>query len=1319
MKPLVLSAFAMLSLTILAAVSCSGPLPTGKASPDETVGTVSQALTGPPGYNLAGFTIPGGASAGAGTAIGVGPASPWVTGVGLPPTTWALAGPAPRTWVPEGSVIANLTRIAVPPEVPFQYSGQIFPATWSDGVVIGAPWRIVNGTLQTAAFLLGALGQPTFTSWTSYLLGGPGNFNVLSGGPGCVTDIAVGSNAQVWAIGCDAQPTGYSVWSYSGASGTWSKANGGIAMRVAVSPEGTPWTINAPSGIASFLSSGGHISKYVGGSWSSPDSGNALGTSIGAGPNGVVWIVGLNKGAWMLAPGTASFVNVWNGNYTLGTVPLQEIAVGSDGTPWALATSQYTAQPNAVLRWSGQWGALGPAGFTSPPPPAKPLDTFSADVEDIDVSNYANGQVVVGTAGGGVFSYSTQTHQWTPLGDPNFGSGPSQAVGSLALNPANPNIIMVATGIYQGNRGAAQQGNGIWQGTSNGTSWSWTPSLCLNCTFPPYFHKIRYVPGKPGTIFAASMFGLNGGGLFISTTGGSSFYQPTQALNGFAIANGLSDLVVDSSGTVYMAEDDGSIESLTNFNPQNGSGTFNRTPGGTFLSPQGGSWIYALPLQGSVNLTPSANIVFTQNQTLAGGSTIYFASQPATPYTLAKDVSNTTNGTLTMPYTGGMTTTTTTLSEPSGLYYTQLAIAPPPSTAMYGIFLGDFSFRDASYGVWKTTNRTVAQPTWTQTNLTQTCGTFLGAQDGHNEAIAVSPYNANLIVAGAVGPWWSTDGGGTAASPCGTDWQAGGDAKDANGVLLDQYHEDLHAIAFAPDGTVFMATDGGVMMSSRLFTDRKTQTWSTQYNTIPATQERAVSVDTTTSTDFPHILAAAWDVGLHQSTGGIKYWTGQNNDSFEVHIDAANPSAEWFGGAYSTFPYGVESGDEGASWPNFNAPDGLPQSASYQNSIVDMAVDRGAQVYAAGDSSWAGVWLFDDGTGPHPAHYGTTAWVSPSGIPGTVTVTAKSTAVTFSQNQTLGQGTVIVFASQPGVQYSLNAINGVQAGTLTNIYTGPQNAVTSASFPAPPTTVTAFATGGNPVVIASGFTPDSATLNVEATNTLGTSYLEIGAQLPTSGTAGSVGNSSYGLSCTSQGCPVCPATGCNAGRVIAVKRDTAGGAIYVLTRIGRVFADSIQDLQNAINTDSQPRWVELTGNLPPQIGADLNSVYNDIVIDSTRGTIFVGSTQGAFKATNSCLSTVLANRNLRCWPTLWQTWGDGFSLSPAQVQPYALGSCTSPPTAGCFTSAVNVAGHPTAALDVEAFDAQPATLEEGGGFWIYAATWARGIWARDATAGDP
>jgi hypothetical protein len=75
-------------------------------------------------------------------------------------------------------------------------------------------------------------------------------------------------------------------------------------------------------------------------------------------------------------------------------------------------------------------------------------------------------------------------------------------------------------------------------------------------------------------------------------------------------------------------------------------------------------------------------------------------------------------------------------------------------------------------------------------------------------------------------------------------------------------------------------------------------------------------------------------------------------------------------------------------------------------------------------------------------------------LAGTVTAANGTTGISFSQNQSLPVGTVLYFANQPGVPYTLAAdVVASMTGTLTTQYTGPSNNPT-------PTATTAVAIPG-------------------------------------------------------------------------------------------------------------------------------------------------------------------------------------------------------------------------------------------------------------------
>jgi hypothetical protein len=66
--------------------------------------------------------------------------------------------------------------------------------------------------------------------------------------PGAATDISVGADGSVWALGVTSVTGGYDIYHWDAASWTWKAIPGG-AVRIAVDPNGIPWIINNLGGI--------------------------------------------------------------------------------------------------------------------------------------------------------------------------------------------------------------------------------------------------------------------------------------------------------------------------------------------------------------------------------------------------------------------------------------------------------------------------------------------------------------------------------------------------------------------------------------------------------------------------------------------------------------------------------------------------------------------------------------------------------------------------------------------------------------------------------------------------------------------------------------------------------------------------------------------------------------------------------------------------------------------------------------------------------------------------------------------------------------
>lgn len=157
-----------------------------------------------------------------------------------------------------------------------------------------------------------------------------------------------------------------------------------------------------------------------------------------------------------------------------------------------------------------------------------------------------NSQVFfIGSASGGIYKTSDGGNSWVPV----FRDFPYLAVGDIAINPQDPQIIYAGTG-DPNISGYPFIGAGIFKSSDGGNNWTYsglantfiTSRICIN-------------PKHPDTLYAATM-GLpfvrdNNRGLYKSTDGGMSWTQVLFLSN----QAGIIDLVMDPQhpDTLYAA----------------------------------------------------------------------------------------------------------------------------------------------------------------------------------------------------------------------------------------------------------------------------------------------------------------------------------------------------------------------------------------------------------------------------------------------------------------------------------------------------------------------------------------------------------------------------------------------------------------------------------------------------------------------------------------------------------------------------------------------------------------------------------------------
>ena len=201
-----------------------------------------------------------------------------------------------------------------------------------------------------------------------------------------------------------------------------------------------------------------------------------------------------------------------------------------------------------------EWISIGPFGtqLINNDVVAGQVNALAVDPRDAAV-------LYVGASEGGVWKTSDGGGSWAPLADTQLvrklSSGKSRgtlSIGSIAVNPANPQVLYVGTGEPNLACCFAGPGLGVFRSMDGGGSWlplgtNLTQTACQNAAMSQAIvNRILVIPGRPTMVFAATNMGL-----FSYPESGSDCW--TQLTIGLPFANAI-DLVVDPfQGALYVA----------------------------------------------------------------------------------------------------------------------------------------------------------------------------------------------------------------------------------------------------------------------------------------------------------------------------------------------------------------------------------------------------------------------------------------------------------------------------------------------------------------------------------------------------------------------------------------------------------------------------------------------------------------------------------------------------------------------------------------------------------------------------------------------
>jgi photosystem II stability/assembly factor-like uncharacterized protein len=563
----------------------------------------------------------------------------------------------------------------------------------------------------------------------------------------------------------------------------------------------------------------------------------------------------------------------------------------------------------------------------------------------------------IGPANGGVWKTTDSGINWTPLTDDQA----SMAIGSLVIDPSNPNVIYAGTGEATYSI-VSYYGAGLLKTTDGGNSWAnYTNGLPLRT----YFAKLAINPGNTNNLVAA----LGNSGLYGSTNGGVNWtllaagrcddvvFSPTGD-TAFAVGSGIGGLRRSTNG--------GATFSVF------GSGLASGTRTNFDLCPVNPSIMYAAVYSGSsVTVFKSSNYGANWTQLSSGyqGSQawydLYIRVNPKNPdhvYLGTIDVYRSTNG-------GSSFTNITNGYAGGNVHVDQHYAFFHPSDQNTWVALNDG-------GIWRTTNngtsfvnlnqnltltqfyRIAASPFdpgrilgGTQDNGTQQTFSTLNwaaAFGGDGGEVCFNPFNSNFIIGE------TQNGGLRRTTNGGITWVSATSGLSGNSAWVApiEVHPNNSGEFYTARQSVFRSTNNGGSWTAI----------SGNINGTSAVRELAISKSN------PSIIYATSGNSVFKSTdGGVNFnnvttgLPGRTITSVYVHPQNSDVTFLTFSGFDTPKVYKTTNG--GNSWISIsgNLPDTpvndifiYPDSAVYRNTYF-AATDIGIFMTLNDGASWSEV----------------------------------------------------------------------------------------------------------------------------------------------------------------------------------------------------------------------------------------------------------------------------------------------------------------------------------------------------------------------------
>jgi uncharacterized repeat protein (TIGR01451 family) len=206
----------------------------------------------------------------------------------------------------------------------------------------------------------------------------------------------------------------------------------------------------------------------------------------------------------------------------------QAAALRSKATQQAAAVAVETAsgQPRG-----GTWEPKGPNPIVQVGRTSNTFQAVSGRIGALAVRN--NGQIILGAAQGGIWTYDSATGTWTS----RTKDADTQSVGALAIAPSNDAIVYRGSG-EGALSGDSYYGDGIYKSTDGGVTWSHVSTLFTGQSTS----SLVVDPNNPNHVYAATVRGR--GGLHRTTSPTSAqfgVYESTDGGVNWTLRKGTTD----------------------------------------------------------------------------------------------------------------------------------------------------------------------------------------------------------------------------------------------------------------------------------------------------------------------------------------------------------------------------------------------------------------------------------------------------------------------------------------------------------------------------------------------------------------------------------------------------------------------------------------------------------------------------------------------------------------------------------------------------------------------------------------------------------